>query len=378
MKKGGCQLNLPEEIEIESLKWVDSGFSIAYWQEKPVFLVGAVPGERVFAKILKQTANHSFARVTKITNPSQERWEGCHLFPVCGGCKYQHIHPKEEGKIKESSLKRALRDININHFEFFKSPSIEYRNNVQWKVKSETIGFFESYSNTIVPTFKECLLLPDELKNNLKPLMKYTHNGELKLRLIDNKVYPYEFQGKETYIGNIHYFIPKKGFFQINRNLLIPWLNWIEENIPENSNVLELFCGSGLIGIYSNPKIKKLTGFEVHKESIENARINAKSNRLGTYKYQTWDLFSKKLELSERHDTYILNPPRKGLGKLVIDLIGRNLPNRILYSSCDYSTFGRDVQSIVGMGYELQKLALFDFFPRTEHFESLAVLVKNS
>ncbi len=378
MKKGGCQLNLPSEIEVESLKWVDSGFSIGYWEEKPVFLVGAIPGERVLAKILKQTTNHIFARVTEITNPSQDRREGCHLFPVCGGCKYQHIHPKQEGAIKEASLRRALRDIKIDNFEFFKSPSSGYRNNVQWKLQNDQIGFYEGYSNKIIPSLNVCKLLPDELKSNINPFLKYTNHNELKLRMIDDKVYPYEYQGKETNIGKIHYFIPKNGFFQVNKFLLIPWLDWIMDKIPNQSNVLELFCGSGLIGIYSNSKINKLLGFEIHKESIDNAKINSKSNRIHNYKYQTWDLFSKKLEIDQEFDTYLLNPPRKGLGKLVIELIKQKLPKTIVYSSCDYSTFGRDIQLMISIGYQLKNLAIFDFFPRTEHFETIGVLTKIS
>ncbi|MBI3557837.1 MAG: hypothetical protein HY074_16370 [Deltaproteobacteria bacterium] len=73
-----------------------------------------------------------------------------------------------------------------------------------------------------------------------------------------------------------------------------------------------------------------------------------------------------------------LNPPRSGLGvearELLLDVMKKNRPAGVVYLSCSASSLARDLESFEDAGYRPRVLQPFDFFPQTEHFETLAVM----
>ena len=77
-------------------------------------------------------------------------------------------------------------------------------------------------------------------------------------------------------------------------------------------------------------------------------------------------------------DLVILDPPRAGVGAAVVDSLLKLRPGRIHYVSCSPPTLARDLSHLMGHGYELNSVELFDFFPQTYHIESLARLTRRS
>ncbi|MCB1179378.1 MAG: class I SAM-dependent RNA methyltransferase, partial [Leptospiraceae bacterium] len=88
-----------------------------------------------------------------------------------------------------------------------------------------------------------------------------------------------------------------------------------------------------------------------------------------------WDLFQKEMPDRFSNDyLWIANPPRAGLGKLVMNKVSKIKPKQFIYSSCNYNTLVRDLIIFSKIGYKITFLEIFDFFPRTPYFETLVKL----
>ncbi|HIQ48023.1 MAG TPA: RNA methyltransferase, partial [Aquifex aeolicus] len=81
-----------------------------------------------------------------------------------------------------------------------------------------------------------------------------------------------------------------------------------------------------------------------------------------------------KRRIGEIIDLVVVDPPRSGLLKEEVDLLLRNKPEKVVYISCNPSTFARDVRMLVKGGYKLSFIKLIDNFPQTYHIESIALL----
>ena len=75
-------------------------------------------------------------------------------------------------------------------------------------------------------------------------------------------------------------------------------------------------------------------------------------------------------------DAVVMDPPRDGCNRAVLDAIKRFGVRRVVYVSCNPATLARDCRILAGYGYELESLKAFDMFPQTAHVESVAVLKK--
>jgi tRNA/tmRNA/rRNA uracil-C5-methylase (TrmA/RlmC/RlmD family) len=73
-------------------------------------------------------------------------------------------------------------------------------------------------------------------------------------------------------------------------------------------------------------------------------------------------------------DVVVLDPPRKGAGKVVVTAIARSRPARVVYVACDPAALARDIAAFAQHGYELTQLRAFDAFPMTHHVECIALL----
>ena len=145
--------------------------------------------------------------------------------------------------------------------------------------------------------------------------------------------------------------------------------------------MLDLYCGVGTISLYISHKVKKVVGFELVDNAVENARRNAELNGIKNCVFFSGDMMklAKDGELfREKYDIIITDPPRDGMHPKVVEaLIGSGVP-KIVYVSCNPSTFGRDVQLLEEGGYKLLKVLPVDMFPHTFHVETIGLLVKNN
>lgn len=146
-----------------------------------------------------------------------------------------------------------------------------------------------------------------------------------------------------------------------------------------NETVLDLYCGAGTIGLSMANKVKKLIGVEIVPEAIEDAKENAKRNNIENCEFYCGDAKDAVKILKEQNiepDAVILDPPRKGCDKEVLECVAEMNPKKIVYVSCDVSTQARDCAILKELGYETKEVTPVDMFPRTAHTESVALIVR--
>lgn len=143
--------------------------------------------------------------------------------------------------------------------------------------------------------------------------------------------------------------------------------------------VLDLYCGAGTIGLSMAKNAKKIIGVEIIPEAVRDAKSNAEANGITNAEFFCGDARAAVKMLRSRGikpDAVILDPPRKGCDREVLECVGEMNPQKIVYVSCDASTQARDCAVLRELGYETLEATPVDMFPRTVHIESVAKLVK--
>lgn len=175
--------------------------------------------------------------------------------------------------------------------------------------------------------------------------------------------------------------ISPKSFYQVNHDqaqtLYRIALSYAE--LKGNEVLLDLYCGTGTIGLTMAHSVKKVIGIEVVKEAVEDAKKNATDNGIDHAEFICADAAKGAAILKKRGivpDIVLLDPPRKGCDDCLIDTVVSMEPKRIVYVSCDPATLARDLKLFYQKEYVPQKLTPVDLFPRTAHVESVCLLTK--
>ncbi len=143
--------------------------------------------------------------------------------------------------------------------------------------------------------------------------------------------------------------------------------------------LLDLYCGTGTIGLSMANHVKQLIGVEITPEAVEDAKQNAVDNGIENARFINADAAKAALQLEKegiRPDVVVLDPPRKGCDSALIETVVRMAPDRVVYVSCDPATLARDLKLFATLGYQTQRITPVDMFPRTHHVESVARLVR--
>ena len=147
-----------------------------------------------------------------------------------------------------------------------------------------------------------------------------------------------------------------------------------------NEVLLDLYCGVGTIGLTMADRVKQLVGIEIIPQAIENAKINAGLNGITNSKFICADAANGADLLKKegiKPDIVILDPPRKGCDKALLDTVEQMSPKKIVYVSCDSATLARDLEILKNKNYITQSVTAVDMFPRTPHVEAVALIIKN-
>lgn len=143
----------------------------------------------------------------------------------------------------------------------------------------------------------------------------------------------------------------------------------------KNEDILDLYCGTGSIGLTLASSCHSVTGVEIIPEAIENAKFNAEINAIDNAEFICSDSSSAYNSVKDKHfNTIIVDPPRKGLEKSVIEDIVKLSPEKVVYVSCKPETLARDISIFHENGYILKDVCAADLFPRTHHVETVVLM----
>lgn len=177
-------------------------------------------------------------------------------------------------------------------------------------------------------------------------------------------------------IGEYKFFISPKSFFQVNPIQTEILYDKVVEylNLKGHETVVDLYCGIGTIAIYISKYAKKVYGVEIVKDAIEDAKENTKLNNIDNVEFiqgKSEDMLPMLISKGINIDALVVDPPRKGLDKSLINSIVKANPQKIVYVSCNPSTLARDLGYLAEKGYEVKEVQPVDMFPFTTHVECI-------
>ncbi|MBI6027621.1 23S rRNA (uracil(1939)-C(5))-methyltransferase RlmD [Clostridium perfringens] len=188
--------------------------------------------------------------------------------------------------------------------------------------------------------------------------------------------------GEDTisdYIGDFRFNISPLSFFQVNPiQTEVLYGKALEyANLTGNEEVFDAYCGTGTITLFLSQKAKKVYGVEIIPQAIDNAWINAKENKVENVEFFVGEsevVIPDLINKGVKADVVVVDPPRKGCDKKLLDAITNIDAKKIVYVSCDPSTLGRDLKVLEENGYKTLEVQPVDMFPNTAHVETVVLM----
>jgi 23S rRNA (uracil1939-C5)-methyltransferase len=188
----------------------------------------------------------------------------------------------------------------------------------------------------------------------------------------------------EQEINGRTFLVSASSFFQVNNAVATQLVQTALAALGPKAGdtVLDLYCGVGLFSAFIAPLASRMIGVEAFGPAVQDAALNLDE-------FENVELYESPVEgaLAAIADSIsaqaprptlkvILDPPRAGCDKAVIDQLLNLVPERIVYISCDPATLARDAKRLAVGGYRLLSAQPIDMFPQTHHIETLAVFEK--
>ena len=186
----------------------------------------------------------------------------------------------------------------------------------------------------------------------------------------------------EDTLCGLHFRLSPLSFYQVNapqaENL---YRKAAELAQPCGKTVLDLYCGTGTIGLTMAKDAKQVIGVEIIPEAVRDAESNALRNGVRNARFLCADAAQAAKQLQSEGvtpDVVLVDPPRKGCSPALLETILQMAPETLVYISCDSATLARDCAALQDGGYRIEQAAPFDMFPRTGHVEVVCKLLRNT
>lgn len=186
----------------------------------------------------------------------------------------------------------------------------------------------------------------------------------------------------EDVLCGLRFRISPESFYQVNREgaELLYGLALSLAELDGTQTLVDLYCGTGTIGLSMARRAKTLTGIEIVPEAVGCARVNAEFNGIDNAEFFCGDAGDPNVILTSTHgkrpDAVVIDPPRKGSTKELVSCLADIDVPRIVYISCNPETLARDCVWFREAGYEIGEVQPVDMFPRTGHVETIVCLNK--
>ena len=182
-------------------------------------------------------------------------------------------------------------------------------------------------------------------------------------------------------LGDLSFELSARTFFQLNPEQTVRLYNEVKKaaELTGKEKVVDAYCGVGTIGLWVADKAAEIRGMDVIPESIEDAKKNAARHGIKHAKYVTGKaevLLPKWTKEGWTPDVVIVDPPRTGLDRQLLDMILKVKPKKVVYVSCNPSTLAKDIQ-VLSKNYKVEYMQPVDMFPQTSHIETVTRLTRN-
>lgn len=395
------------EVEIKDLD--NFGRGITYIDNKICFIENTLPNEIVKIKIINEKKKYLEGKVLDYIRISRQRIDSiCPYYKSCGGCNLNHLAFSTENNFKISKVKNLLKKFanieeevveNIHYHE-----DKFYRNKIVLHGKDGKLGLYKKSTKEIVE-IENCSLVSLKINQIIKEIIKVNKNiteaiikisndesqsmvkitGEVKdlsslskvvtILIVNNKL----LSNNSTIVTNIGNKIYKESissFFQINRTLTKDLYDKVLITVKDlkPNKVLDLYCGTGTIGIYVSDYCKDIIGIDYNQSNINDANENKKLNKLPNINF-ICDKVENQIDSFKDIDLIIVDPPRAGLDKKTLKTLTNINASDVIYISCDPVTLARDLNYLKEK-YKIISVTPYNMFPRTFHVECVCIMSK--
>lgn len=182
-------------------------------------------------------------------------------------------------------------------------------------------------------------------------------------------------------LGEVEYRLSPRAFFQLNPLQTVRLYEAVAEaaSLTGSEQVIDAYSGVGTIALWLAPDAKEIRGIEEVPEAVADARENAKEAGFSHVHFtagRAEEIMPRWVKEGFRPEVVVVDPPRTGMEKGMMDAIARVRPARIVYVSCNPSTLAKNVAYLMEKGYEVKWIQPVDMFPQTAHVECCVLLVR--
>jgi tRNA/tmRNA/rRNA uracil-C5-methylase (TrmA/RlmC/RlmD family) len=413
------------DVELRIERPAPGGRMIARHEGRVVFVAGAIPGERVRARLERPRGGTLFATTVEVIEPSPDRRDAG-ADPACGGRDFAHIALARQHALKAEIVVDAFRRLARITLDatpvVHASPEEGWRMRARLHVAGGRVGFYREGTHDIcdagcarqlredtmavVQDFgdrlgrlgqaargsleisenrdasqRAALLdlavdgLPAQAADDLLAVGGTTGFGlALRGRLVAERGSPVVIDVIEVGDATVRLQRHVRGFFQGNRFLLGRLMARVAAHVPDGP-LVDLYAGAGLFGLAHAARGRgPVLAVEGDATAAEDLMANAApfGGAVEVVEASVETVVSRPSALTGH--TVIVDPPRTGLSQAVTRALADARPPRIVYVSCDVATLARDVGRLTAVGYSTRHVEAFDLFPGTAHVETLVVL----
>jgi tRNA/tmRNA/rRNA uracil-C5-methylase (TrmA/RlmC/RlmD family) len=351
-----------ERFEVEVGAVAHGGHCVARLPEpdnRVVFVRHALPGERVVIEITDGTEGDRFWRAdaVSVVEPSVDRVEPSCRFAgpdACGGCDFQHVTLARQRGLKSDVVREQLRRLAGLDLEVVVEPVPGDVDGLGWRTRQRYV------------------VLPG---GGLAMRKHRSHDlVEIDECLLESPTPPsYDVRGRSFAVAD-------DGFWQVHPGapeaLVDAVLAALDPQPGEKA--LDLYAGVGLFARF----LAELVGESGRVVAVEADRDAADHARTNLADHPSAEVATGPVEATlsrsydEPVDLVVLDPPRTGAKRAVVEQLVARAPRAVAYVACDPGALARDVATFAEHGYRLDTLRAFDLFPMTHHVECVARLVR--
>ena len=410
----------PVEVVVDG--FAHGGEGVGRIDGKVVLVAGALPGERVRVEVVEDHPRWSRARLVEVLVASPDRvTPPCPVADACGGCDLQHVGPDAARALKARVVREQLARLggfgDTAHMLVEDcrrvGPDLGYRDHVQLHADADgRLGFHRAGSHDVVP-IATCPVASDEVNALRAHFGDASGARELSLRAIgavrsavvtpgdgpvalpddvptlalrqaDGRAVVVRGEASSPVeVAGVRLHLPVDAFFQVNPSGAEALVAAVREAAGEitHRDVWDLYAGVGLLSLPLAADGAHVLAVESVRSATDALARAADEQGLGV------KVLAERVEPVVRRavdgdrtldppEVVVADPPRAGLGRRLVEDLGRLAPARIVLVSCDVASFARDARDLGTQGFTLTRAVPLDLFPMTHHVEVVSTFVR--
>ena len=398
---------MTDELTLATGPPANGGSCVARHEGRVVFVRYALPGERVRVRVVADHGSYWHADVVEVLEASPDR-----IDPLCpiagvdgaGCCDLAFVAPEAARRLKGAVVANQLAKLGGYHWcdeaDAFAEPvgtgePTGWRTRVRLDTSGDGRAGFHRYHSAELVTDLRCGQLPEAALDGLSeggwPTGAHLHvalddddarhvvqSGPRVGRRTATRVVEGSYEATQR-VNERVWRVPVTAFWQAHRDAARVYSGLVGEwaQLGDGMVAWDLYGGAGIFAAV----LGEAVGDAGQVLTVDTSRGASRSARAALADLSSVSVVTDSVRRaisaqSRRADVAVLDPPRSGAGREVIDLLAATAVPRIVHIGCEAASFARDIGLYLAHGYQVEKMRVFDSFPLTHHIESVAVLTR--